>query len=109
MTISPPPTDTAKLAGNGDEERLIIEVDGEQIAVDESTMDFSDLTADEIRFVHDAFGASLLGEDGEPTADVAAAFITLKLARGRGWTQAHIEAVLTLLHAWLTDNLVEAS
>jgi hypothetical protein len=89
-----------------DSEKLILKVEGEDIVIDETFMDFSDFTVKEMELVSRTLGNRLL-KDGEPTAGGTAVMLTIKLARGRGWTAETTTEVIELLTAWLTDNLVE--
>lgn len=88
-------------------EVLILDVEGEQITLDESSMDFSDLTEDEIQTISKMIERGPLFDQGEPTPIGVAVFIFVKLARGREWGAEHFKAVVPLLTSWLTDELEE--
>ena len=89
-----------------DSEKLILKVEGEDIVIDESFMDFHDFSEEEMKLIYRIAGKRLL-IDGEPTAGAAALMLAVKLARGRAWSPETIGEVLEILTAWLTDNLVE--
>ena len=89
-----------------DSEKLILKVEGEELVIDESFMDFHDFTPEEMQLIYRIAGNRLL-IDGVPTAGAAALMLTVKLARGRTWSPETIGEVLEILTAWLTDNLVE--
>jgi hypothetical protein len=89
-----------------DSEKLILKVEGEDIVIDESFMDFHDFSAEEMQLIYRIAGDRLL-IDGAPTAGAAALMLTVKLARGRIWSPETIAEVLEVLTAWLSDNLVE--
>jgi hypothetical protein len=89
-----------------DSEKLILKVDGEDIVIDESFMDFHDFTVDELELIYRTMGNRLL-VDGVPTVGAAAVMLTVKVARGREWSPETIGEVLEVLTAWLSDNLVE--
>jgi hypothetical protein len=80
-----------------------MEVDGEQIVIDESLMDFSDFSPKETLLVG-TLGIPLLVDD-EATVGGVAVMLAVKLARGRDWDQDTIAEVILLLTAWLSDNL----
>lgn len=100
----PPPQKNGSTGLSGASEKLVIDVDGELVTVDESTLDFSDLTVDELQFLGRNIGPGW-HQDGDPTAGMVATMIAVKLRRGRNWTADHVEAVITVLLAWLTDDL----
>jgi hypothetical protein len=90
-----------------DEPVLILEVDGEHIRLDPALID-SPLTPDEaeqVRLMSIATRRKLVDEDGQPTAGMVAISLYVRLARGRDWGRGHLNAVMPLLLAWLTDNL----
>ena len=88
-------------------ETLILKVDGEDIRIDESFMDFSDFTPKEYELVSRTLGKRLLKSNEEPTAGGVAVMLTIKLCRGREWSAETTSEVIELLTAWLTDELVE--
>ena len=89
-------------------ETLILKVEGEDIAIDESFMDFSDFTVPELELVQRTLGNRILKDD-VPTAGSIAVMLTIKLTRGRTWEPETFAEVIEILTAWLTDNLVEVS
>lgn len=90
-----------------DTDTLIIDLDGELIPIDESTLDFSDFSPAESELIARMFGGALLDDDGNPPPAVIATFITIKLVRTRSWSKDQLDAVLELLVAWLTNQLEE--
>lgn len=88
------------------DEVLVIEVGDERIAIDETYMDFSDLTPEEMVFVAGTVAGRML-KDGEPTAGATAVLLAVKLSRGRDWDKDTLKEVITLLIAWLTNELEE--
>lgn len=87
-------------------EQFILEVGDEQIVLDESFMDFSDFTEKELILVSKSLAGHMF-VDGEPTVGATATLLTMKLCRDRDWDQETITEVLTLLIAWLSDELEE--
>jgi hypothetical protein len=85
---------------------LTLEVDGEQVVLDESFMDFSDFTLTEAALIAGSVGGRLV-VDGQPSAGATALMLTVKLARHRSWNSDQVTAVFALLTAWLTDSLAE--
>jgi len=91
-----------------DSEKLILKVDGEDIVIDESFMDFRDFTLEELELIYATVGNRFLAADsGMPTVGGAAVMLAVKLARGREWSPETIAEVVEILIAWLSDNLVE--
>lgn len=88
-----------------DHEALILEVDGDQVVIDESVLDFSDLTVQEINTISKLIDHGPLFDEGEPTPLGVATFIFVKLARTREWGESHFAAVVPLLTSWLIDDL----
>jgi hypothetical protein len=86
-------------------ETLTLDVDGELITLDESFMDFTDLTPDELAVIDVVSSKWRMTDDGEPTAGLVALSIYMKMSRGRDWHKPHVDAIVPLLVAWLTDNL----
>lgn len=109
MTQAPPtpPNEIVRHERLEGDHQLILDVDGDQIIIDASTFDFSDLTQVELAAIADAIHKGPLFDDGEPTPLGVAVFITTKTARGRDWTADQFAAVVELLTSWLTDTLVE--
>ena len=84
---------------------LTLTVDDTQITLDESFMDFADFTLAEAALIAGTVGERLI-VDGQPSAGATALMLTVKAARGRNWNEDQTAAVIALLTAWLTDNLV---
>lgn len=88
-------------------EELVLDVDGEQIVIDESFLDFSDLSAEEAKSISTLAETVPLFDGDEPTPLGVAVFIYTKASRGREWGADHFKTVVGLLVSWLTGTLEE--